>query len=134
MIKQIEARFTSWIHTMKHRSITKQNKQANWLQHSTVESLQSSIHNLLHDLRSMGLINVVIAVVSSKTQTHYSNSPAGNLVIFYCFYHIWHLCIFIPFISMQFYHVTITFPVVVEQQDSSTISCFVFFTHYLLGL
>ena len=36
---------------------------------------------------------VAIVVVSNETQTRHLNSPTGNLVIFYCFYHIWHLCI-----------------------------------------
>ena len=50
------------------------------------------------------------------------------------FYHLTSMHCFIPLIPVQFYHVTITFPAVVEQQDSSTISSFVFFTLYLLGL
>ena len=61
------------------------------------------------------------------------NLPPETLFYFIVFYHIRHLCIFIPFVSMKFYHVTITFSAVVEQHDLPTISSFVFLHSLFIG-
>ena len=45
---------------------------------------------------------------------YYSKTPAGNLVVFYCF-NIWHLW-FYSIKFYEFYHVTIQFPAVARQQ------------------
>ena len=77
-------------------------------------------------------LNVVIVIVIEITTTPFEIFPPENLLYFIVLSYLTSVYFYSVDIY-AFYHVTITFPAVIEQQDSSTNSSFVFLHLLFIG-